>query len=52
MPNFKILVSIFWLDWIQREDLIRKLIIKIKSKISIFYYYLLSSGILVKFLLR
>jgi hypothetical protein len=29
MANYKILVSIFWLDWIQREDLIGKLIIKI-----------------------
>jgi hypothetical protein len=43
MPNYKILVSIFWLDWIQCEDLIGKLIIKIKSKISNLYYYLLSS---------
>jgi hypothetical protein len=37
MPNFKILVLIFWLDWIQHEDLIRKLIIKILRLRSVIF---------------
>jgi hypothetical protein len=45
-------MSIFWLDWIQREDLIGKLIIKFKiNNWRSIFYCLLSLEILFELLL-
>jgi hypothetical protein len=43
IPNFEFWVSIFWLDWIQPEDLIEKLIIKILRLIVVIFITVLLS---------